>query len=177
MRDLSLAMLPMHSRVGKEIITSLSVQIVQSVKLTHLDVSNCAIPAKSMLELMKAVKHSKTLHCIHLTGNPIDNTHHLKIYDILKIEDVRERAQGEVFDLLVDISSLNHIKNFSQQKKKIQQQSHVVYERLLGHYEMPGFYKWRERQNCRQCDTWAFLLVIWSVKIDARLEFTPLPAI
>lgn len=150
---------------------------------------------------MKAVKKSRSLQAVHISGNQIDKKTQNAIRDIMKpmrfVPSLYEKINKnddlpniDAIESMITQPLTGHLKREIQkfdeeQQKKLEDDfeekgdknedagEKLVYQRFLGHFEIPKSYKWLESETCWQCEKYGYTLVICSKSICERFFTQP----
>jgi len=193
-RNLSYLNLSFNSFVGKhcaDIVGSLCSFIRRNKKLMHLDISYCGLKNDNILEISKAVRKSRSLLAIHLSGNLISDEVKKKIRDHLQ---PRKRVKDLYYQIndpdsedevtTTQQSKLNLSTAIQQKLVKYAQQEamgenngeqnpnlqgnpgeRLIFSRVLGHFELPKAHKWIESSDCWVCSRHMYTVMVVSKSI------------
>ena len=153
---------------GDEVGDCLFTFVRRNTSLMHLDLTYLPVGLGPILKVCEACTKSRSLASIHLT-NPMMDSEAVR-QQIRQVLRPRRRVkqkttfdEPESDDQNLPLQTRPHAQesspnpnqriNTSKHHKELEVRNYkLIYTRFLGHFEMPGQYRWAEASSCFDCE-------------------------
>jgi len=158
------------SSLKEEIMNNLYTFIIRNKQLIHLDLSYSRITNMNLMfyqGIIAAMKKSKSLLCVHLTGNGItDKGKQEALKELQGVSMVYDRVRDE-FESLEKAINKESPKS-KKAKHKMMPDEKLIFWRIKNRMNYILMDKWIQSNSCFICDNWKYTVFVYSKELAAK---------